>query len=61
MQRIVIYLQRRADLAQSVFFDWWLGHHSALVTQLPGLRQYIISLVADEQPPRSGVARTSCP
>ncbi len=49
MQRMVIYLKRRADLTQPVFFDWWLGHHSALATQLPGLRRHIISLVADEQ------------
>ena len=49
MQRLVIYLKRRADLPRPVFFDWWLDHHSALATQLPGLRQYIISLVADEQ------------
>ena len=25
MQRVVIYLKRRADLLQPVFFDWWLG------------------------------------
>jgi uncharacterized protein (TIGR02118 family) len=49
MQRVVIYLNRCADLARPVFFDWWLGHHRALVTQLPGLRHYIISLAADEQ------------
>jgi hypothetical protein len=25
MQRVVIYLKRRTDLLQPVFFDWWLG------------------------------------
>jgi len=49
MQRVVVYLKRRADLARPVFFDWWLGHHGALATQLPGLHRYIISLAADEQ------------
>jgi uncharacterized protein (TIGR02118 family) len=47
MQRVVIYLKRRADLPQPVFFDWWLGQHRALAEQLPGLRRYIISLAAD--------------
>jgi uncharacterized protein (TIGR02118 family) len=49
MQRVVIYLKRHADLSQSRFFDWWLGQHRALGEQLPGLRQYIISLAADAQ------------
>ena len=39
MQRVVIYLQRRPDLPQPLFFDWWLGPHRALAEQLPGLRQ----------------------
>jgi uncharacterized protein (TIGR02118 family) len=47
MQRVVIYLQRRADLTQPAFFDWWLGQHKALAEQLPGLRQYTISLAAE--------------
>ena len=49
MQRVVIYLKRRADLARPVFFDWWLHHHGALAAQLPGLHRYIIALAADEQ------------
>jgi len=50
MQRVVFYLKRRIDLPQPLFFDWWLGQHRALGEQLPGLRQYTISLVAaDEQ------------
>src|SRR5215470_16814116 len=49
MQRVVIYLKRRAALTRPVFFDWWLGHHRTLTTQLPGLQHYIISLAADEQ------------
>jgi uncharacterized protein (TIGR02118 family) len=49
MQRVVIYLKRRTDLLQPVFFDWWLGQHRALAEQLPGLRRYIISLAADPQ------------
>jgi uncharacterized protein (TIGR02118 family) len=49
MQRVVIYLKRRTDLLQPVFFAWWLGQHKALAEQLPGLRQYIISLAADAQ------------
>jgi uncharacterized protein (TIGR02118 family) len=47
MQRVVIYLKRRTDLTQPVFFDWWLGQHRALAEQLPGLRQYTISLAAE--------------
>jgi uncharacterized protein (TIGR02118 family) len=49
MQRVVIYLKRRTDLLQPVFFAWWLGQHKALAERLPGLRQYVISLAADEQ------------
>src|SRR5262249_35435793 len=49
MQRLVFYLKRRPALSQSLFFDWWLGQHRALAEQLPGLRQYIISLAADTQ------------
>ena len=49
MQRVIIYLKRRAELLQPLFFDWWLGQHRLLAEQLPGLRQYIISLTADEQ------------
>jgi uncharacterized protein (TIGR02118 family) len=49
MQRVVIYLKRRTDLLQPVFFDWWLGQHRALAEQLPGLRQYTISLAAEAQ------------
>jgi uncharacterized protein (TIGR02118 family) len=49
MQRVVIYLKRRADVLQPVFFDWWLGQHRILAELLPGLRQYVISLAADAQ------------
>jgi uncharacterized protein (TIGR02118 family) len=57
MQRVVIYLKRRADLLQPVFFDWWLGQHRALAEQLPGLRRYTIALAADAQDgPFDGVA-----
>ena len=49
MQRVVFYLKRRPELSQQLFFDWWLGPHRALAEQLPGLRQYIISLAADAQ------------
>jgi uncharacterized protein (TIGR02118 family) len=47
MQRVVIYLKRRADLPQPAFFSWWLGPHRALAEQLPGLRRYTISLATD--------------
>jgi len=56
MQRVVIYLKRRADLPQPVFFDWWLGRHRALAEKLPGLRRYIISLAAAQDGPFDGVA-----
>ena len=49
MQRVVIYLRRRTDLPQPVFFNWWLDQHRSLAEQLPGLRQYVISLAADAQ------------
>jgi uncharacterized protein (TIGR02118 family) len=57
MQRVVIYLKRRADLPQPAFFDWWLGQHRALAEQLPGLRQYIISLAVEaSEGPFDGMA-----
>jgi uncharacterized protein (TIGR02118 family) len=49
MQRVVIYLQRRTDLTQPRFFAWWLCQHRALAEQLPGLRQYTISLAVEAQ------------
>jgi uncharacterized protein (TIGR02118 family) len=49
MQRVVIYPKRRPDLLRPRFFAWWLGQHRALAEQLPGLRQYTISLAADAQ------------
>ena len=49
MQRVIIYLKRRTDLPQPVFFDWWLGQHRALAEQLPGLCRYAISLADDAQ------------
>jgi uncharacterized protein (TIGR02118 family) len=49
MQRVVFYLKRRPELSQQLFYDWWLGQHRGLAEQLPGLRQYIISLAADTQ------------
>jgi uncharacterized protein (TIGR02118 family) len=57
MQRVVIYLKRRTDLLQPRFFTWWLEQHRALAEQLPGLRQYTISLaVDDEDGPFDGMA-----
>ena len=57
MQRVVFYLKRRPELSQQLFFDWWLGTHRALAEQLPGLRQYIISLAADaREGPFDGMA-----
>jgi uncharacterized protein (TIGR02118 family) len=47
MQRVVIYLKRRADLPQPAFVSWWLGPHRALAEELPGLRRYTISLATD--------------
>jgi uncharacterized protein (TIGR02118 family) len=49
MQRVVIYLKRHTDLSQPLFFTWWLGQHRTMAEQLPGLRQYMISLAADAQ------------
>jgi uncharacterized protein (TIGR02118 family) len=56
LQRVVIYLKRRTDLPQPVFFDWWLGQHRALAEQLPGLRRYIISLADVQDGPFDGMA-----
>jgi uncharacterized protein (TIGR02118 family) len=57
MQRVVIYLKRRDDLSQPAFFAWWLGQHRALAEQLPGLRQYTISLTTDgPESPFDGMA-----
>jgi uncharacterized protein (TIGR02118 family) len=58
MQRVVFYLKRRPELSQPFFFGWWLGQHRALVEQLPGLRQYIISLAIADEPegPFDGMA-----
>lgn len=49
MQRVVVYWKRHVDLARPVFFDWWLGQHWELARQLPGLRHYIVSCVAEAQ------------
>jgi uncharacterized protein (TIGR02118 family) len=57
MQRVVIYLRRRPDLLRARFVAWWLEQHRGLAEQLPGLRQYTISLaVDDEDGPFDGMA-----
>jgi uncharacterized protein (TIGR02118 family) len=57
MQRVVIYPKRRPDLLRPRFFAWWLGQHRGLAEQLPGLRQYTISLAVDaEDGPFDGIA-----
>jgi uncharacterized protein (TIGR02118 family) len=57
MQRVVIYLKRQTDLLRPRFFAWWLGQHRGLAEQLPGLRQYTISLAVDaEDGPFDGMA-----
>jgi hypothetical protein len=37
---VVVYLKRRADLAQPTVFACWPGQHRALAEKLPGLRRY---------------------
>lgn len=45
MQRVVIYLKRRADMGREAFGHWWLERHVPYVRQFPEVRQYRVSLV----------------
>jgi uncharacterized protein (TIGR02118 family) len=49
MYRIMSFLQRRPDLEQAAFYNWWLNHHAPLVVKVPGLKRYRISLPAVPQ------------
>ena len=52
----MILLKRKEQLTQREFRNWWLGEHSKLATQLPGLRKLCFNPVNDDNSFYDGVA-----
>ena len=46
MVKVVLLLNRKPDLAQEEFIDYWLQRHAPLVTKVPGVRRYVISIAS---------------
>ena len=56
MFKAMILLKKRDELSQHEFRNWWLGEHSKLATQLPGLKKLCFNPVKDESSLYDGVA-----
>ena len=61
MIKVVVLLRRPARFTREQFHRWWLDEHVPLVTILPGLRKYRVSLVTGStshpgQEPWDGIA-----
>ena len=56
MFKAMILLKKKEHLSQREFRNWWLGEHSKLATQLPGLRKLCFNPVKDENSFYDGVA-----
>ena len=61
MIKVVVLLRRPARFTRERFHRWWLDEHVPLVTILPGLRKYRVSLVTGStshpgQEPWDGIA-----
>ena len=47
MFKAMVLLTRNEELSREAFGRWWLDEHRPLVHQLPGLRRYVVNLVAE--------------
>ena len=59
MIKWVALLKRPSNMTVDELHEWWLGQHATLAKGLPGLRKYVISLVAGaqrERPQYDGMA-----
>ncbi len=56
MFKAMILLKKKEQLSQREFRNWWIGEHSKLATQLPGLRKLCFNPVNDENALYDGVA-----
>ena len=56
MFKAMILLKKKEQLSQREFRNWWLGEHSKLAIQLPGLRKLCFNPVNGESPLYDGVA-----
>ena len=56
MFKAMILLKKKEHLSQREFRNWWLGEHSKLATQLPGLRKLCFNPVKGESSLYDGVA-----
>lgn len=48
MFKAMIILKRRDDLEFEAFKSHWLGHHAALVRQLPNIRKAVFNFATDQ-------------
>ena len=56
MFKAMILLKKKEQLSQREFRNWWLGEHSKLAIQLPGLRKLSFNPVKEETALYDGVA-----
>jgi uncharacterized protein (TIGR02118 family) len=56
MIKQISLFKKRPDLDPGAFFDYWRNKHPAVVTQLPGLRQYVQSHSKTSDAPWDGMA-----
>ena len=47
MIKVVEFLVRASDVTHEEFREYWLGDHSELAAELPGLGRYVTSLPTD--------------
>jgi uncharacterized protein (TIGR02118 family) len=56
MYKAVFCLQRKDEMDEESFRDYWATDHAALANRLPGLREYTVTFVDDPDRGYEGVA-----
>lgn len=54
--KAIILLKSKDDMTHEDFANWWLGDHSKLARQLPGLRKLCFNLINNEESGFDGAA-----
>jgi uncharacterized protein (TIGR02118 family) len=52
-------VRKRPELSRDEFLARWTGEHVEIARRLPGLRGYVIHILAGEAPPFDGIAVTT--
>jgi len=54
--KAIILLKSKDDMSHEDFANWWLGDHSKLARQLPGLKKLCFNLIDNEDSEYDGAA-----